>query len=53
VRDRHNEVALTFQERDKLQRTMRVRFRVFDNAVAFRYELPEQPNLPTANIVED
>jgi alpha-glucosidase len=53
VRDRHNEVALTFQERDKLQRTMRVRFRVFDNAVAFRYELPEQPNLPTANIVEE
>jgi alpha-glucosidase len=53
VRDRHNEVALTFQERDKLQRTMRVRFRVFDNAVAFRYELPEQPNLKTANIVEE
>jgi alpha-glucosidase len=53
VRDRHNEVALTFQERDKLKRTMRVRFRVFDNAVAFRYELPEQPNLPTANIVEE
>jgi alpha-glucosidase len=53
VRDRHNEVALTFQERDKLRRTMRVRFRVFDDAVAFRYELPEQPNLPTANIVEE
>jgi alpha-glucosidase len=53
VRDRHNEVALTFQERDKLQRTMRVRFRVFDDAVAFRYELPEQPNLATANIVEE
>jgi alpha-glucosidase len=53
VRDRHNEVALTFQERDKLKRTMRVRFRLFDNAVAFRYELPEQPNLPTANIVEE
>jgi alpha-glucosidase len=53
VRDRHNEVALTFQERDKLRRTMRVRFRVFDDAVAFRYELPEQENLKTANIVEE
>jgi alpha-glucosidase len=53
VRDRHNEVALTFQERDKLRRTMRVRFRVFDDAVAFRYELPEQENLRTANIVEE
>ena len=53
VRDRHQELALTFQERDKLQRSMRVRFRVFDDAVAFRYELPEQPNLKTANIVEE
>ena len=53
VRDRHEELALTFQERDKLQRTMRVRFRIFDDAVAFRYELPEQPNLKTANIVEE
>jgi alpha-glucosidase len=53
VRDRHNEVALTFQERDKLRRTMRVRFRLFDDAVAFRYELPEQENLKTANIVEE
>ena len=48
-----NEVALTFQERDKLRRTMRVRFRLFDDAVAFRYELPEQANLKTANIVEE
>ena len=53
VRDNHNEVALTFQEKDKLRRTMRVRFRVFDDAVAFRYELPEQENLKTANIVEE
>ncbi len=53
VRDRHEEIALTFQERDKQQRTMRVRFRLFDDAVAFRYELPEQPNLKTANIVEE
>ena len=53
VRDRHNELALTFNEKDKLKRVMRVRFRVFDDAVAFRYELPEQPNLKTANIVEE
>jgi alpha-glucosidase len=53
VRDRHQELALTFEERDKLKRTMRVRFRLFDDAVAFRYELPEQPNLRQANIVEE
>jgi alpha-glucosidase len=32
---------------------MRVRFRLFDDAVAFRYELPQQENLKTANIVEE
>lgn len=53
VRDHHNELTATFQEKTKLKRTMRVRFRVFDHAVAFRYELPEQPNLKTANIVEE
>lgn len=53
VRDRHEELLLTFQERDKLKRTLRVRFRLFDNAVAFRYELPEQPGLRTARIAEE
>lgn len=53
VRDHHNELLLTFREKDKLQRTMRVRFRLFDNAVAFRYELPKQLNLQTANIVDE
>ena len=53
VRDHHAELVATFREKDKLQRVMRVRFRLFDNAVAFRYEFPEQPNLKTANIVEE
>ncbi|GAA4027915.1 glycoside hydrolase family 97 protein [Sphingomonas rosea] len=53
VRDRHEELALTFQEKDKLQRKMLVRFRLFDNAVSFRYEFPEQPNLKTARIAEE
>ena len=53
VRDHHNELVATFGEKDKLRRTMRVRFRIFDNAVAFRYELPQQPNLTRANIVEE
>jgi len=53
VRDQHNEVAVTFQEKSTLHRLLRVRFRLFDNAVAFRYEFPEQPNLKTANIAEE
>ncbi|GLR48191.1 glycoside hydrolase family 97 protein [Sphingomonas astaxanthinifaciens] len=53
VRDRHEELALTFQEKDKLKRTLRVRFRIFDDAVAFRYEMPEQSNLKTARIAEE
>jgi len=45
VRDRHNELRVGVQERGALGRRMRVIFRVFDDGLGFRYELPEQPNL--------
>ncbi|WP_114226745.1 MULTISPECIES: glycoside hydrolase family 97 protein [Sphingomonas] len=53
VRDHHNELTATFQEKDKLKRILRVRFRLFNDAVALRYEFPQQPNLKTANITEE
>lgn len=53
VRDHHNELAATFQEKDKLRRLLRIRVRLFNDAVAFRYELPSQPNLQTARITEE
>ena len=53
VRDHYNELAVGFEEKTKLKRRMTLVFRVFDNGVGFRYELPTQPNLTRAEIVEE
>jgi alpha-glucosidase len=53
IRDRHNELRVRFKETKDLGRVMDVVFRVFDDGVGFRYELPEQPNLETAHIADE
>ncbi len=53
VTDRHNEIAVTFRQRDDHARQMTVRMRVFDDGVGFRMEFPEQVSLPVANIAEE
>jgi alpha-glucosidase len=45
VRDHHNELRVTAEEMTSRRRRFTMAFRVFDDGVAFRYELPEQPNL--------
>ena len=42
VRNRYNELTLTLLDKVNAGVTMRVRFRVFDDGVGFRYEFPEQ-----------
>ena len=39
VRDHHNELTLFLQEQERDRRMMNVTFRVFDDGVAFRYQL--------------
>lgn len=53
VRDHYNEILVRFRQPTYLQRQMNVRFRVFDNGIGFRYEIPEQPNLKTMNIADE
>ena len=53
IRDRHNELKVRLKERTALGREMDVVFRVFDDGLGFRYELPEQPNLETAHIADE
>ena len=53
VRNRYNELSLSFEEKSKLKRRMTIVFRLFDNGIGFRYALPAQPNLTRANIVEE
>jgi alpha-glucosidase len=51
VRDRHRELLVTLRDRGgadarvdaPVERTIAVRFRLFDDGFAFRYELPDRP----------
>lgn len=54
VRDNHNELLVSFQQGEvDGNRKMNVRFRLFDDGVGFRYELPEQEGLSTMRIAEE
>lgn len=53
IRNHYNELAVTFAEAGGLRRRMRVVFRVYDDGIGFRYEIPEQPNLVDARITEE
>ena len=53
VRNRYNELLLRLVQSSGLKRTMNVRFRLFDNGMGFRYEMPKQPMLTTMKIAEE
>ncbi|MBO9543750.1 glycoside hydrolase family 97 protein [Caulobacter sp.] len=45
VRDRYAETTVEFLETSGLQRRLKIVARAYDDGVAFRYVLPDQPNL--------
>lgn len=53
IRNRYNELAVTFGETSGLKRQMRVIFRVYDDGIGFRYELPDQPAMKNLLITEE
>ena len=53
VRDHHNELRVEVAETASPGRHFAVVFRVFDDGVGFRYELPEQPGLGDFEITEE
>jgi len=54
VRDKHKELLVHFRQ-SAIQggRLMNVRFRLFDNGIGFRYELPEQAAMKTMRIADE
>ena len=44
IRNHYNELAVTLHQ-PKDDRTIRIRFRLYDDGLGFRYEFPEQKNL--------
>jgi alpha-glucosidase len=53
IRDNHTELRVRLKEKLAPGRVMDVVFRLFDDGVGFRYEIPEQPNLKTARIADE
>ena len=54
VRDHYNELLVRLVQSDDWGgHLMNVRFRLFDNGIGFRYELPEQEKMPTARIGDE
>jgi len=53
MRDRHNELLVTFAAASGPERTFKLRVRVFDDGFAFRYEVPQQAGYGAVNITEE
>ncbi len=53
IRNRYHELAVTLQQSRAPGRKLRLLFRAFDNAIAFRYEWPEQPGLKQFDIMDE
>ena len=53
VRDHHNELRVLLEETGENPRQLVLVFRVFDDGLGFRYELPAQPNLDAFTILDE
>ncbi len=53
IRDQHNELRVTLADARPTPRQMVVVFRVFNDGLGFRYELPEQPGLGEFQIMNE
>ncbi len=53
VRNHYNELAVTLQQTSAAKQKLRVVFRVSDDAIAFRYEWPEQAALKDFEIMDE
>jgi alpha-glucosidase len=53
IRNRYTELTVTFAEKIWLKRQMTIVFRIYDDGVGFRYELPRGPNFTHANIADE
>ena len=53
IRNHYNELRVTLGEKNALKRHYDVVFRVYDDGLGFRYELPDQPALRDLRISEE
>ncbi len=53
VRNNYNELKLCLQEKDGLKRRMDIVFRLFDDGLGFRYEIPGQENIKDFIVMDE
>jgi alpha-glucosidase len=53
IRNHYNEQVFSLQQTTGDKREMKIAFRVFDDAIAFRYEWPKQPALKDFEIMDE
>jgi len=53
VVDNHNELVVSFTSDRKLANHFKVRFRVFNDGIGFRYEVEKQPGLDKVSITDE
>lgn len=53
IRDRYTRLRVHLTERNAPNRRLDMVFRLYDDGLGFRYEVPEQPGLTTFNIAEE
>jgi alpha-glucosidase len=53
VENNYNEIIFDLQEKNGLQRSLSIAFRVFDDGVAFRYVIPQQKHLNDVEISDE
>ena len=53
IRNNYTETAFYLEEEDEKKRLMTIRFRIFNDGVAFRYEVPPQPSFQRIIITDE
>ena len=53
IRDNYNQIEIYLQEKEEPYRKMNIIFKVYDDGVGFRYEIPKQENLDSILITEE
>jgi len=53
IRNQYNSLVVLFEEQSALKRKLSVEFRVYNDGIGFRYEIPQQPNLKDFVIMDE
>ncbi|MBL0744455.1 glycoside hydrolase family 97 protein [Chryseolinea lacunae] len=53
IRNQYNSLTLALEERSNLKRKLNIIFKVYNDGIGFRYEIPAQPNLKNFVILDE